>query len=503
MSDVDYVSGPLGDFARQVHARSGIDVHDAFAAVVCWWSAAVAPAVQADWPVLVWGVFLSDEEQNATSLARGIRRTGFEDEACSSPHWLSAPDEKEVLKAIDNLLQTDDLADGQRSLLMTGDPLHEPFSRRRRSLDRYVFLRLAWDGKEYRPYKRQQSPVAPPSLGVLWETSQQAWLRAARKVDTATVSRLLLFRRRPTVVAMEEADASGAALAELSHARAWTLQERPRMSMDAATAQMLSVIRRCEAAFDALSPANALIRVHAHTHRIAAVLALAERCSVIRGQHLQAAWSLARRSCLDVQALLGSEGAEVRTVIEDVDTRLRALVHMTREDIGNSPSANEPALPQGGPEKGRTKQPAIEAQTEAEAGPVRRRSVVVDSQVRDGVIVRTVKQWYRNRCQMCATVLRVPGPIGAYSEGAHIQALGHPHNGPDRVENLLCLCPNCHIRFDNGALYLTDDLNVTDAFTHRPLHRLTVDSRHDINTAHVRYHREYWSSRQLSEQQRT
>ncbi|MFJ4518925.1 HNH endonuclease [Streptomyces sp. NPDC088770] len=496
MSETDRLSGPLGDFARQVHTRSGIDVHDAFAAAVCWWSAAVAPTVRTDWPVLVWGVFLNDEEQYAPSLTGGLRRTGLEDEACGPPHWLSTPGEKELFEAVDNLLQTDDSGDQQRSLLLTGNPLHQPFSQRRRNLNSYLFLRQAWDGKEYRPYKRQQSaPVSPPSLGVLWETSQQAWQQSTQQVDTATVSRLLHFRRRPTAVAMESADVRGVALAELAQARAWALQRRPRMSMDATAVQMLSVIRRFETAFDAPDTAKALVRVHAHAHRIAAVLALAERSSVIRGQHLQAAWSLARRSCLDVQTLLGRPGTGIGRVVEDVDTRLRTLIGVPREDIISPPRSHEPALISAGPESGTPEQLADEV--EAAAAPVRRRSVVVDSQVRDGVIVKTVKQWYSNRCQMCGTVLRVPGPIGAYSEGAHIQALGHPHNGPDRVENLLCLCPNCHIQFDSGALYLTDDLDVIDAFTHRPLHQLALDSRHDINITHVRHHREYWTTGNL------
>jgi len=58
----------LGDIARQVHARRGIDAHDAFVAAVCWWSASIAPTVRSmDRPVLVWGVFLSDEDQRSPS----------------------------------------------------------------------------------------------------------------------------------------------------------------------------------------------------------------------------------------------------------------------------------------------------------------------------------------------------------------------------------------------------------------------------------------------------
>jgi predicted restriction endonuclease len=137
------------------------------------------------------------------------------------------------------------------------------------------------------------------------------------------------------------------------------------------------------------------------------------------------------------------------------------------------------------------------AASETAVAPVRRRSMVVESQVRDSIIVKTVKRWYGNCCQMCGEVLRIPGPAGAYSEGAHILALGHPHNGPDRIENLLCLCPNCHTLFDNGARYLTDDLHVVDAFTHGRLRKLTVVPQHNIETACVRQHREHWTTDDL------
>ncbi|WP_329294801.1 HNH endonuclease [Streptomyces sp. NBC_01455] len=46
-------------------------------------------------------------------------------------------------------------------------------------------------------------------------------------------------------------------------------------------------------------------------------------------------------------------------------------------------------------------------------------------------------------------------PGGAYSEGAHIQALGSPHNGSDTTDDVLCLCPTCHVMFDGGAIVLT------------------------------------------------
>ncbi|WP_330334895.1 HNH endonuclease [Streptomyces sp. NBC_00536] len=64
---------------------------------------------------------------------------------------------------------------------------------------------------------------------------------------------------------------------------------------------------------------------------------------------------------------------------------------------------------------------------------------------------------------MCATVLALPSPRHRYSEAAHIRA--REDNGPDIVENLLCLCPTCHVLFDAGARVLTDDLTIVDTVT--------------------------------------
>jgi predicted restriction endonuclease len=35
-----------------------------------------------------------------------------------------------------------------------------------------------------------------------------------------------------------------------------------------------------------------------------------------------------------------------------------------------------------------------------------------------------------------------------------LTSLGTPHNGPDSVGNVLCVCPNCHVLLDYGAIKL-------------------------------------------------
>jgi len=77
---------------------------------------------------------------------------------------------------------------------------------------------------------------------------------------------------------------------------------------------------------------------------------------------------------------------------------------------------------------------------------------------RDPAVAQWVKDLYGNACQMCGITVRTPA--GTCSEASHIQALGRPHNGPDVVGNVLCLCPNCHVAFDSGAYWLTDSLEI-------------------------------------------
>ena len=63
-------------------------------------------------------------------------------------------------------------------------------------------------------------------------------------------------------------------------------------------------------------------------------------------------------------------------------------------------------------------------------------------------------------------------------------ALGSPHNGPDAEGNLLCLCPNHHVLFDNGALLIKDDLT----FEGHPGALQTVPGHH-VGKDQLAYHR--------------
>jgi putative restriction endonuclease len=125
-------------------------------------------------------------------------------------------------------------------------------------------------------------------------------------------------------------------------------------------------------------------------------------------------------------------------------------------------------------------------------GEAPRKTSTVTRVVRDTAVARRVKRKHGNTCQVCRIALPV-GPGGAsYAEGAHIQPLGKHGRGPDIDSNVLCLCPNCHIRFDRGAIYLTDDLEVVDRFAEdrSQLHtKLRTVVGHHIEKEYVRVHR--------------
>jgi putative restriction endonuclease len=122
------------------------------------------------------------------------------------------------------------------------------------------------------------------------------------------------------------------------------------------------------------------------------------------------------------------------------------------------------------------------------SGPVPRVPTTVQRQVRNSAVIDQVKRWHQHRCQVCQQLLEVAA--GPYAEGAHIRGLGRPHLGPDVAENVLCLCPNDHVRFDNGAIYLQDDLTIVDALTGAQRGRLRLHRKHRIDLTHVRYHRQ-------------
>ncbi|OXM70960.1 hypothetical protein CF165_03255 [Amycolatopsis vastitatis] len=136
--------------------------------------------------------------------------------------------------------------------------------------------------------------------------------------------------------------------------------------------------------------------------------------------------------------------------------------------------------------------PAEQQHPEAPLGNAQpeRKQVRTQRTVRSTDVVEYVKKMYDHTCQICGVRLSV-GDGKGYSEGAHIQALGGLHRGPDLPPNVLCLCPNCHVQFDRGAIVVDPDLTVVRHG--RPAGMLTVQESHNLGSQFLEYHRKVHS----------
>lgn len=90
---------------------------------------------------------------------------------------------------------------------------------------------------------------------------------------------------------------------------------------------------------------------------------------------------------------------------------------------------------------------------------------------------------YDYKCQVCGE--RLVGVSGPYAEGAHVKGLGAPHNGPDVLENILCLCPNHHVLLDKGGLFIDDDYSINNLKD-----KLTIHKEHKLDIEFIKYHRQ-------------
>lgn len=119
-----------------------------------------------------------------------------------------------------------------------------------------------------------------------------------------------------------------------------------------------------------------------------------------------------------------------------------------------------------------------------------RQEQTVQRIIRNSAVAMTVKKVHDYRCQLCDTKVRTLA--GPYAEGAHIRPLGAPHDGPDIAGNLLCLCPNCHVRFDFGAITVERDLTVsetTEVGVRIPIGKVRTHPQHVLDRACIEYHR--------------
>jgi len=94
--------------------------------------------------------------------------------------------------------------------------------------------------------------------------------------------------------------------------------------------------------------------------------------------------------------------------------------------------------------------------------------------LRDTELARRVKVMHDFECQMCGHTIVLPDGT-RYAEAHHIQPLGSPHDGPDVMANILCLCPNHHAECDLGVSQLC-------------LSALRCVDGHSVGVTYVEYH---------------
>jgi hypothetical protein len=94
--------------------------------------------------------------------------------------------------------------------------------------------------------------------------------------------------------------------------------------------------------------------------------------------------------------------------------------------------------------------------------------------VRDTKLTNRVKAMHNFECQICGHFIMLADG-SRYAEAHHVKPLGEPHNGPDVMENIICLCPNHHAACDLGAIPLDSTA-------------LCPAPRHCVGEQYIEYH---------------
>ena len=126
----------------------------------------------------------------------------------------------------------------------------------------------------------------------------------------------------------------------------------------------------------------------------------------------------------------------------------------------------------------------------------------VEQQLRNARLAAGLKQAYGSQCMFCESTIVVSiSPEEFYAEAAHIRPLGRPHRGTDVPQNMLVLCPNCHVQFDAGTLQLSlqtpTEMQIMSRVRNHPLAGKVVRTRgaHTLEAQYVDWHRNYWRAR--------
>jgi hypothetical protein len=109
--------------------------------------------------------------------------------------------------------------------------------------------------------------------------------------------------------------------------------------------------------------------------------------------------------------------------------------------------------------------------------PPPRFSALITRVIRDTLEARLLKRLYDFKCQVCGTRIEPTASV-FYVEVHHIRPLGGGHNGLDRRENMLVLCPNHHAMFDLGMPRFLSTTSVWfDEGSHEPISKHPISPR--------------------------
>lgn len=110
---------------------------------------------------------------------------------------------------------------------------------------------------------------------------------------------------------------------------------------------------------------------------------------------------------------------------------------------------------------------------------------------RDYSLPDKIKSKYSNKCQVCGVQLK--SPCGDIAVGAHIKGLGKPHKGPDKLSNMLCLCPNHHAQFDAFSFYIEPkNLEIINL---KGFEGKKIKIKHKIDKKYFEYHKEIFNEK--------
>ena len=118
--------------------------------------------------------------------------------------------------------------------------------------------------------------------------------------------------------------------------------------------------------------------------------------------------------------------------------------------------------------------------------------------VTDPELVQQIKSMY-SQCQFCnykfEDYFNSNGDIKQYSEAAHIKPKSK--GGLDNLNNILCLCANCHSLFDLGTLYIDNEYVVRKSkillnksrYEESYFNELKLNGDHELDISNIKFHR--------------